>query len=113
MSRYQGTVGEPRVIPCPSWCVYQDPSDEACHSTERRVPATRYHRDRYGDDDWADAYFTTYATFSRLGPRHHLVHLGLGEATGFELTADEARQLAEALILAAADLEAATGGEQA
>lgn len=112
MSRETGLVGEPRVIPCPPWCEAQDPSDEACHGVDRRTPLSIYPR-LYGDG-WADQYLTVYPTASRARTGDCGVFLGRCEDQGWTLTPDEARQLAEALILAAADLDAATtGGERA
>ncbi len=99
-------VGDELDLPCPSWCSYQDASDEACHGDERRVPLTleeRRHPD--GGQGWADAYLTVYAQRSRLD-RRDAVNLGRNEDPTTRLTPDEARRLAEGLIAAADELDA-------
>lgn len=101
-------VGAWRVIPCPEWCSYQDAADESCFSKERRVPASRYPRQKgAAGNEWGDEYFSVSSQFYRP-TGETIMLLGLGENAALELTTTEARLLSTMLLVVADELEEAT-----
>ncbi len=101
-------VGEMLPLPCTTWCIYQDESEEHCAGQDHRVPLSLHDRERiYGEEGkagWADDYVSIYAFHHRLS-RASYVHLGHGELAGVELTPAEARRVAAALVAAASQLD--------
>lgn len=100
---------------CAPWCAYQDDPkfhddfSGSCLGVETHVPLRLMTPFEYAPGE-LDLDFATVYSMRRDGEGPDRVFLGHNEEAGIEMTADEARQLVEALQRAIVEVEAGVPG---
>ena len=100
-------------VECFPWCQYGNghpnqtlADDQTCFTAETHIPGALLVHDPGCEDE--EEYATVYAMAWAAGHRPTQIQVGRGEDIGMQLTIDEARQVAEAILRTIATVDGAT-----